>query len=72
MLGLITKGGTVQFISNSGTKGRQVVNLTPRPLYPRESTPVLMGGWVDTRSGLIVLENEKSLAPISNPGFFSL
>jgi hypothetical protein len=37
-----------------GTSWKSVVNLTPRPLYPKETAPSIywIEGWVDSRAGL--------------------
>jgi len=41
-----------------------VVIIKPRPLYPRDITPVLIGGWVGPRAGRVFLwKRRESLAP---------
>ena len=48
--------------SSTGAKRRRVVNTTPRPLYPRERTPVPVeqeAGWAPK----LVCRREKSLNP---------
>jgi len=45
-----------------GTKWRQVLDLSLRPLYPRGMSPKLIhwtGGWVGARAGLAGLEKGK-------------
>jgi len=48
-----------------GLKWRWVVNVTPRPLYPRERPGTdCTGGWVGLRAGLDGVEKSRT-----KPGF---
>ena len=64
-------GGMGLPILNLRARREWMVNVMPRPLYPRERAPVLItGGWVGTRAGLDGSGEEKIPWPHrgSNPG----
>jgi len=69
--GIREKKGIAPLILNLGTKRRLVVSFTLRPLYPRTKNPWAhwIGGWVGTRTCVVVLGKRKSLVStrIRNP-----
>jgi hypothetical protein len=53
----------IHIFLTSALVGGEVVNFTPRPLYPRERAPGIhwIGGLMDLRAGLDDLEKRKFL-----------
>jgi hypothetical protein len=65
--GIWGNGGTTQLIFNLGSRCRQVVSFTPRPLnYVKTSYVHWIEGWVVSRAGLDALEKREMLLL---PGF---
>jgi len=56
-------------ILNLSTGWMSVANITARPLYPQERTPISTGGWVGPTAGQAIFENRRISFPYrdSNP-----
>jgi hypothetical protein len=59
-----TSGDTAQFILKLGIRLKYVVTFISRPYYPRERTPILIGGWVGSRASMDVLKKRKISSPV--------